>query len=324
MKGLFIGRFQPFHKGHLDALEQIKKECDSIIIGIGSAQKQRTEPNPLSGGERITMVKRVIENRQIDSVEVYPVPDLNCHPAWPYYVEAILPEFDKVYGNSEVVLDLFDGIGHETGELTQVKREKYSGTEIRKRIREGRGWQDFVPDEVADYLEELDMDERLKPTIEVRSETEKEAAHLLTKKDKTIATAESCTGGLIANRLTDVPGSSDYFIAGLVTYSNKAKVDLLSVDEEAIREKGAVSPEVAEMMAEGVREDRGTDIGIATTGIAGPGGGSEEKPVGTVYTALSTAEKTENRSFHFGGDRWDVKTQTSEKALQWIIEFLKD
>lgn len=295
-----------------------------MIIGIGSAQKQRTVIDPLSGGERITMVKKVLEKRNIGPLEVYPIPDLDCHPAWPYYVEAILPEFEKVYGNSEVVLKLFARIGHDTGKIKQVKRERYSGTEIRKRIRDGRGWKHLVPEEVADYLEELDMDERLKPTIEVRSETEKEAAHLLTKKNKTIATAESCTGGLIANRLTDVPGSSSYFIAGFVTYSNMAKIELLDVDEKTIQEKGAVSPEVAEMMADGVRKDRGTDIGLATTGIAGPGGGTEKKPVGTVHMALSTDGKTENRLFHFGGDRRDVKKQTSEKALQWLIERLKD
>lgn len=324
MKGLFIGRFQPFHKGHLEALRQIKKECKAITIGIGSAQQKRTAFNPLSGGERITMVRRVIENRDIDSVEIYPIPDLDCHPAWPYYVEAILPKFEKVYGNSEVVLSLFDGIGHETGKIKQVKREKYSGNEIRKRIREEREWKHLVPEEVADYLEELDMDKRVKPTIEVRSETEKEAAHLLTKKDKTIATAESCTGGLIANRLTDVPGSSSYFKAGLVTYSNRAKEELLGVEENVIQKEGAVSSAVAEQMAEGIRKDRDTDLGLATTGIAGPGGGSDEKPIGTVYIALSSKEGTENRLLHFGGNRREVKEQISEKALGWIIENLKD
>ncbi len=294
-----------------------------MIIGIGSAQKKRTAPNPLSGGERITMVKRVLQKRELGPVEIYPIPDLDCHPAWPYYVEAILPEFEKIYGNSEVVLDLFHGIGYETGKIKQVKREKYSGTEIRKKMEAGEEWKDLVPKEVADYLEELDMDERLKPTIAVKSETEKEAAHLLTRKNKTIATAESCTGGLIANRLTDVPGSSNYFMAGLVTYSNKAKRELLGVDDDVIKEKGAVSSPVAEQMAEGVRKDRRTDLGLATTGTAGPGGGTEEKPVGTVYIALSSKRNTESRLFHFSGDRQEVKDQISEEALEWIIETLE-
>ncbi len=324
MKGLFIGRFQPFHKGHLEAVKKILNECDSLILGIGSAQEKRTMSNPLSGGERITMIKEVLENREMESVELFPIPDLNCHPAWPYYVESILPEFEKVYGNSEVVLDLFDKIGHETGKIEQINRKKYSGTEIRRRIREDEEWRNLVPEEVAEYLEENNMGKRLEPTLDIDSESEKRAAHLLTKNDKTIAVAESCTGGLIANRLTNIPGSSDYFTAGLVTYSNKAKMELLGVDREAIEEKGAVSSEVAEQMAEGVRKDRGTDIGLASTGIAGPGGGSEEKPVGTVYMGVSTKKKTESRLFHFSGDRKNVKEQTSEKALRWIIEHLKN
>ncbi|MBS3782525.1 MAG: CinA family protein, partial [Candidatus Thermoplasmatota archaeon] len=181
-----------------------------------------------------------------------------------------------------------------------------------------------VPEEVAEYLGDIDMKHRVEPKIDIDSESEKKAAHLLTKKDKTISVAESCTGGLIANRLTAVPGSSNYFKAGFVTYSNEAKIDLLDVDKKVIEEKGAVSPEVARQMADGVRKNRGTDIGLSSTGIAGPGGGSEEKPVGTVHLGLSTEGKTETRSFHFSGDRDDVKEQTSEKALRWIIEHLKD
>ncbi len=324
MKGLFIGRFQPFHKGHLEAVKQILEECNSMIIGIGSAQEERTSANPLSGGERITMIKRVMKSRDIEPVEVYPIPDLNCHPAWPYYVEAILPTFEKVYGNSEVVLDLFDKIGYDTGTIEQIKRDELSGTKIRKRIREGREWKDLVPEEVVEYLGDIDMKHRVKPKVEIDSESDKKAAHLLTKKNKTIAVAESCTGGLIANRLTSVPGSSNYFMAGFVTYSDEAKKELLGVDEKVIIEKGAVSLEVAKQMAEGVRKDRDTDIGLSSTGIAGPGGGSEEKPVGTVHLGLSTEEMTETRSFHFSGDRGDVKEQTSEKALRWIIELLED
>ena len=324
MKGLFIGRFQPFHNGHLEAIRQIQEECDSMIIGIGSAQEQRTSVNPLSGGERITMIKRVTENREIEPVEIYPIPDLNCHPAWPYYVEAILPDFEKVYGNSEVVLDLFDKIGHDTGKITQLEREKLSGTEIRKRIREDRKWKDLVPEEVAKYLGDIDMKDRVKPKIDIDSESDKRAAHLLTKEHKTISVAESCTGGLICNRLTSVPGSSNYFMAGFVTYSNEAKINLLGVDEKLIEKKGAVSPEVAKEMAEGARKNRGTDIGLSSTGIAGPGGGNEEKPVGTIHLGLSTEKEKNSRSFHFSGNRDDVKEQTSEKALRWIIETLED
>ncbi|MFW6196151.1 MAG: nicotinamide-nucleotide adenylyltransferase [Thermoplasmatota archaeon] len=323
MNGLIIGRFQPFHKGHLEIIKKISKENDKVIVGVGSAQKERETNDPLSGGERIEMIQNALENQDIN-YEIFPVPDIDCYPAWPSYVRSILPSFSKVYANSSVVRKLFWKTSIKTVKVEEINREEYSGTEIRNRIKEGKEWKHLVPKEVAEYLEELDMEERLKPIIGMKEETEKDAAHLLTKKDKTIATAESCTGGLIAHRLTNVPGSSNYFMRGLVTYSNDAKIELLNVDKSVVEKYGAVSEEVALQMAEGVRTKSRTDIGLATTGIAGPSGGSEEKPVGTVYMALSTEEKTEFKLFHFSGNRWDVKKQTSEKALKWVIDLLRD
>ncbi len=323
MKGLFIGRFQPFHKGHMAVVEQMTEECDSIIIGVGSAQKEREINDPLSGGERVDIIKKVLNNRSPLPFEVYPIPDINCYPAWAHYIKAILPPFGRVYANSSVVLRLFEETRIETTEVKEVNRDEYSGTEIRRRIVEGEDWKHLVPEEVVEYLEGINMEEMLKPTIGISSETEKKAAHLLTKNDHTISTAESCTGGLIAHRLTNVPGSSMYFLSGIVTYSNEAKIEHLGVDKNELQKRGAVSAEVASQMAEGVRRKMGTDIGLATSGIAGPGGGTEEKPVGTVYMALSDKEEVRSRKFHFSGNRWEVKRQTSEKALQWIIEYFE-
>lgn len=323
MKGLLIGRFQPFHKGHLEIVEQMLKECDSVIIGVGSAQEQREMRNPLSGGERIEMIRDLFDSRGVGPYEVYPVPDINCYPAWPHYVKTILPDFDVIYARSPVVLRLFESTRVEVEQIQDINRDKWKGSEIRKRMREGEEWRSLVPEEIVDHLEGLDMSERVKATLKADPGTEKRAAHLLTKNEKTIAVAESCSGGLIAHRLTNVPGSSNYFERGLVTYSNKAKIELLSVDESIIQEKGAVSREVAEQMAEGVKASSGTQIGLGTTGIAGPGGGTEEKQVGTVYMGLSYEGKTEVKKFNFSGNRDQVKEQTSEKALEWIIEILE-
>ena len=107
-----------------------------------------------------------------------------------------------------------------------------------------------------------------------------------------IATAESCTGGLLAKRITDVAGSSEVFEMGAVTYANRIKEQVLGVSAQTLEKYGAVSPETAREMAEGIRKAAGSDIGIGITGIAGPGGGNAEKPVGLVYIAMSTAEKT--------------------------------
>ncbi len=134
----------------------------------------------------------------------------------------------------------------------------------------------------------------------------------------TLSVAESCTGGLIAERLTNVPGSSTYFIEGVVTYSNESKTRLLGVDKKLIREHGAVSKEVARDMARGVRHRAKTDFGLAVTGIAGPGGGTEEKPVGLVYVALADDAHTEHKRLMLPGDRELIRWRASQAALDML------
>ena len=137
-----------------------------------------------------------------------------------------------------------------------------------------------------------------------------------------IAIAESCTGGLIASRLTDVPGSSRYLERGVVTYSNASKTDLLGVPAEMIAAHGAVSEPVAKAMAEGVRTRSGVDIGVGVTGIAGPDGGTPDKPVGTVCVAAASAAGTRVRTFRFVGGREMVKFQASQGALDMVRRLL--
>jgi nicotinamide-nucleotide amidase len=134
----------------------------------------------------------------------------------------------------------------------------------------------------------------------------------------TLAVAESCTGGLLAQRLTEVPGSSKYFIEGVVTYSNDAKTRALGVEPILLLEHGAVSAPVAEAMAEGIRKRADTDFGLAITGIAGPGGGSDEKPVGLVYIALASESGTEHRKLNIPGDRHLVRWRASQAALDLL------
>ena len=134
----------------------------------------------------------------------------------------------------------------------------------------------------------------------------------------TLAVAESCTGGLIAHRMTSVPGASKYFIEGVVTYSNDSKVRLLGVDKKLIREFGAVSQQVARDMARGVRHRAKTDFGLAVTGIAGPGGGTKDKPVGLVYIALADDAHTEHKKLTIPGDRELVRWRASQAALDML------
>ncbi len=147
---------------------------------------------------------------------------------------------------------------------------------------------------------------------------ERVVARLLAEQGKTIALAESCTGGLVAHWLTNVPGISDHFVQGLVTYSNEAKTRLLGVPEELLKKVGAVSEEVARLMAENVRERAGTDIGVGISGIAGPGGGTPEKPVGAVHVAVATADGTVHRKLKLRGAREVVKDRAAKHALNLV------
>jgi len=145
---------------------------------------------------------------------------------------------------------------------------------------------------------------------------------LLTEKGLTLAVAESCTGGLLTDRLTDIPGSSAYLVRGLVTYSDRSKIELLGVPEAVMGRYGAVSEETARLMAEGVRARTGTDLGLSATGVAGPGGGSESKPVGTVCVALVDAVQTVCRSYAFRWDRRRNKIMATQAALMMLKRYL--
>ena len=146
----------------------------------------------------------------------------------------------------------------------------------------------------------------------------------LRRSKKTIAVAESCTGGKLGDMITEAPGSSDYFLGGVISYSNDAKVSILGVDGAIIEEKGAVSDEVALMMAEGVRNRFGADIGVGITGIAGPTGATPEKPVGLVCIAVSSGDFVERDRAIFLGDRGSVKNQAAIRALEMLNELLKE
>ena len=143
---------------------------------------------------------------------------------------------------------------------------------------------------------------------------------ILKEKSLKIATAESCTGGLISHTFTNISGSSEYFDRGIVSYSNKAKIELLEVTEDVLDKYGAVSEQVAKAMAEGIRNRSNVNIGIATTGIAGPTGGTKEKPVGLVYIAISTIENTTVKRFQFSGNRLENKESTCNAALKMLLD----
>ena len=178
------------------------------------------------------------------------------------------------------------------------------------------------PDEAEAMIDE--MDSRLVSILGSRvfgrddQTLERVVVESLIERKLTLAIAESCTGGLIANRITDVPGCSATLLVGVVSYSNEAKKELLGVPEQLLEKHGAVSEEVARAMAEGVRVTSGADVGISTTGIAGPAGATPAKPVGLVYIALATGAGTTAQRHQFAGGRADVKLRASQAALDML------
>jgi nicotinamide-nucleotide amidase len=146
-------------------------------------------------------------------------------------------------------------------------------------------------------------------------------ARELTLHQATIATAESCTGGLLAERLTRIPGSSSYFLGGVVCYSNNLKIAWTDVSPALLEAKGAVSPEVAQALAEGIRRRTGATLGIGITGVAGPGGGSPDKPVGLVHIGLADAAGSRERGLRFPGDRERIRWHASQTALDMVRRY---
>jgi len=162
-----------------------------------------------------------------------------------------------------------------------------------------------------------ELKERARPVIyaEGTISIEQVVGEALLARSFRIATAESCTGGLLAKRLTDVPGSSRYFERGFVTYSNRAKLELVAVAADVLEKHGAVSAPVAEQLARGAREKTGVELGVGITGVAGPEGGSAEKPVGTVFIGLSSAGGDAVRTYRFHGSRSAIRERTVQTAL---------
>ncbi len=152
---------------------------------------------------------------------------------------------------------------------------------------------------------------------------EEKLGQLLRERGLNIALAESCTGGLVGHRLTNIPGSSDYYLGSVTAYANEAKMKLLSVKSDTLEMHGAVSQESVAEMAAGIRAALRSDLGISISGVAGPGGGTPEKPVGLVWIGLSAEHFEWAQNYHFAGPRDQVKEQAADKALEIAIAYLE-
>ena len=156
----------------------------------------------------------------------------------------------------------------------------------------------------------------------MKNSLEIEAGRLLQQRGLKLGLAESCTGGLVGHRITNVPGSSEYFMGGMVSYSYEAKVSVLGVKWDTLNTFGAVSRHTVLEMAHGVKKLLDVDIAVSISGIAGPGGGTLDKPVGTAWVGLVTNDGEWTREFHFNGDREQNKAASADAALQMLLDYL--
>ena len=163
-RGVFVGRFQPFHKGHLEVVKKIVNEVDELIIIVGSSQYSHRLDNPFTAGERITMIRKVLEETgiQLERIWIIPVPDVHQHALWVSQIAGHCPRFDVVYANEPLTSRLFTEAGFKVKPLPFIKREIYLATEIRKRMLTGEKWKELVPKSVAQFIEKIEGDARLR------------------------------------------------------------------------------------------------------------------------------------------------------------------
>lgn len=242
--------------------------------------------------------------------------------------DAVLPEIETLGDHGAIAhrtiltAGLGESLVHErlggiedflSGDLSLAYLPNIHGVRLRITVRAE------APDEANSRLEQVAswVRERLGELVYGEGEDTLEGAlgRVLRERGYTVAVAESCTGGLIANRITNVPGASDYMVGGVVSYGNSVKSGLLGVDASVLASYGAVSEEVARGMAEGVRAALGSDTAISTTGIMGPGGGTTEKPVGTVWVGLALPDRTETRLLQLGTSRLRNKERAAARTI---------
>ncbi|NLI93710.1 MAG: competence/damage-inducible protein A [Peptococcaceae bacterium] len=258
---------------------------------------------------------------------ILPGPPAEMKPMFENYA---LPEIQKIIsgynrmhvrtlkvfglGESELELKLSDLMKETTPFLTLLDKHTYM--DVRVSVR---GQDEKTAAEILDRTEKAIRQRLQNQIFGINEETHSQiVGRLLREKKQTLATAESCSGGLLGGRITSEAGSSDYYLGGVVSYANSAKEGLIGVKNSSLLKYGAVSEEVAREMAEGVRKALGADYGLSTTGIAGPGGGSGDKPVGLVYLALAGPNGTLVEKKLFSGNRESIRNMTVETGLNML------
>ncbi|MEM2142428.1 MAG: nicotinamide-nucleotide adenylyltransferase [Candidatus Thorarchaeota archaeon] len=164
MRSVFIGRFQPIHRGHVHTMQQILEKGEDLIVVVGSAQYSHTPDNPFTAGERLMMIKRVVidEGMPLERIDIIPLPDINIHPLWVAHLKSHVPYFDKAYSHNPLVRKLLQDAGIPVDDTRLLSRTNYSGSHIRDLIRWGGEWEPLVPPGVAEIIKKHGLDERIR------------------------------------------------------------------------------------------------------------------------------------------------------------------
>lgn len=344
----FFGKELVLHQKSLDELEAYFKKCGRELSNATKSNLKQAyfpedamvleNPNGTAPGAIIFgQVEEYLEgemeaNKTVDKmIIVLPGPPREMKPMFENLVKPyLLSKSDSILKSR--VLRIF-GVGESSVEAKVIDLiEKQTNPTIAPYAKESEailritamGKDEIECDAIIEPIAK-EIKNRLGDNVYGEGETllEEIVAKLLVEKNLTVSTAESCTGGLLSGSLINYPGISKVFMEGAVTYSNEAKMNRLGVKKETLDTYGAVSEETAIEMARGIASAAQTNIGISTTGIAGPGGGTDEKPVGLVYIGLCINGKTSARKFNFFGDRGRVRRRTVLEALDWLRREIK-
>jgi len=319
MIALIIGRFQPFHKGHLFVIKKIHTDFEKIIIGIGSAQYSHTLENPYTAGERYMMIDSALTSENITNYYIIPLPDINRYDIWVAHVESLTPHFDVVLTNNPTTMQLFFERGYEVKNLPLYDRKIYSGKEIRLRIISNGNWEDLVPEKTKDVILKINGVNRLKTLAKTDIYgLEYKIGELLQAHNLKIAVAESCTGGFLGHIITNVPGASNYFVGGEVVYSVNAKHNL-GIPKKSIEAFGEISPEISLALAKKISQKYLTDIGIGITGYIG----DRDRSEGYANIAICMKDKYILRVHRGTGSREDLKHGIVNETLKILKEFIE-
>lgn len=311
MAAKYFNKELVLHKESYENLKKLFEKSGRELVGSNEKQVYFPEDAIVLKNDHGTAPGAIIEGEGGKKIIVLPGPPREMKPMFEDSVVPFLKKYSTGILKSKVLRICGIGEGIMAEKISDIINDSINPTvapyakewEVTLRITSKAD----TEEEASKLIEpvEREIRKRLGENIYGEDETslEEVIAELLLSKNLTISTAESCTGGLIASRLVDYPGVSSVFLEGAVTYSNEAKINRLKVKKETLENFGAVSEETAREMAEGIAKTAGTDIGLSTTGIAGPGGGTAEKPVGLVYVGLSINGNVQVKKLELSGNR---------------------